>query len=64
MKKGENVVMLFHLIGLTSEEKSIVSKVHKDGSITLENGFRFNAKTGRCMNDNTAFGASRSLKIK
>jgi hypothetical protein len=62
-KKGQKVTMQFHMIGLTSEEVGAVEKVHKDGSITLDNDFRFNTKTGECLNDNTFGGASRTLKI-
>ena len=62
-KKGQTVIMLFHLIGLTSEEECTVEKLHKDGSITLDNDYRFDTRTGHCLNDNTFGNASRTLKI-
>ena len=62
MKKGDKITMYFHLIGLISEEDFTINKVHKDGSVTLSNGYRFDTKTGKCLNDNTDMGASRSIK--
>jgi hypothetical protein len=63
MKKGDKVTMLFWYAGLVSEEQSEVYKAHKDGTVTLVNDFRFDVKSGRCLNDNTWDGARRSLKI-
>lgn len=68
-RKGQKATMLFHLIGLTSEEEHEVLSVHKDGSITLRTDedprrcFRFDTRTGRCLNDSTDMGASRTLKV-
>jgi hypothetical protein len=62
-KKGDTVAMLFHLIGLVSEENHFVDVSHKDGTITLDNNYRFDTKTGECLNDNIALGARRTLKI-
>ena len=63
MKKGDKVTMLFHYAGLVSEESQAVYKVHKDGTVTLVNDFRFDIKNGRCLNDNTFGGAKRTLKV-
>ncbi len=63
IKKGDKVIMLFHMIGFISQEEVKVETVHKNGNITLTNGFKFNTKNGKCLNDNTAFDAHRTLKI-
>ena len=63
MKKGDNATMLFHFAGLTSKEACVVSKVHKDNTVTLDNGHRFNVSTGVCVNDNTYMGARRELDV-
>ena len=57
------------MIGLTSEEEYEILKVHKNGTITLNTDceeskcFKFDTKTGKCLNDNTYMDASRTLKI-
>ena len=69
-KKGLEVTMLFHGFGYTSKEKQRVVNVSKGGSvITLDTNeepskcFRFDTQTGRCLNDITDFGCSRSLQL-
>ena len=64
MKVGDEVIMLFHGFGLTSEEECEVTWVSDDGSeVEIDEGYAFDAKTGKCLNDNNAMGCSRSLKI-
>lgn len=66
--KGQTVTMLFHYAGLVSEEQYEIAKVDKH-IVTLDTDedkakrFRFDAKTGACLNDNTTFGACRTLKL-
>ena len=61
-------VMLFHLAGLTSEEEFNV-KSERKGIITLDMDddpkrcYKFDTKTGKCINDDTTFGARRTLKL-
>ena len=63
MKKGAAAIMLFHCAGFISEESWHVSTVHKDRTVTLENDKRFSLETGECLNDDTTFGAKRTLKL-
>ena len=63
MKKGDTVIMLFHCAGLVSEEEWEVVTVHKDNTITLDNEKRFSLEDGSCLNDDTTFGAKRTLKL-
>lgn len=61
--------MLFHMMGISSEEECEVKIVHKDGTVTLNTDedvqkcYRFDPKTGKCINDNTVLGAHRTLKL-
>lgn len=64
IKVNDTVTMLFHGFGLVSDEESKVIVVHEDATITLENEYRFDTKTGKCLNDDTTFGCHRSLKVK
>jgi hypothetical protein len=50
-------------MGIVSEEESVIEIAHKDGTVTLENEYRFDTKTGKCLNDNTFDGAKRTLKL-
>lgn len=61
IKVGDTVTMYFHMIGLTSEETFAVVEV-TDDTVTLENEKIFSRKTGRCLNDDNAFGASRTIR--
>jgi|GEM_PF-2960898 len=71
LKKGQIVTMYFRCAGVTSEEQLEVKTVHKDGTISVtdiwtsdsgkEDYGRFDLKTGKCLNDNTFFGASRRI---
>lgn len=69
LKKGDKVTMLFHLMGISSEEECEVLVAHKDGTVTLKTDedhqkcYRFDTKTGACLNDNTVLGAHRTLKL-
>ena len=64
MKVGDEVIMLFHGFGLTSEEDCEVVWVSEDGSqVGLDNDHTFDTSTGKCLDDTTDFGCSRSLKI-
>lgn len=64
VKPGDEIKMYFHCAGLTSNEKMKIVKVGKK-HIYLDNGdneeWKFDMATGRCLNDNTAFGASRTI---
>ena len=68
MKNGDTVTMLFHLAGCVSEEKWKIINVDGD-IVTLDTDEdvdrcrKFNTKTGECINDDTTFGARRTLKI-
>lgn len=65
-KVGGKATMLFYYMGLVSEETGwVVSKVTPK-EIWLENDghdWKFDAKTGECLNDNTWGDARRELKI-
>lgn len=67
-EKGSKVTMLFHGFGEVSEEEYSVVKVEGD-IITLDTDeepakcYRFDTKTGRCLNDNTYMGCKRTLKL-
>ena len=70
MKKGQKIKLYFHCAGVVSEEERVVKKFNKDfvwtdetihpdsGGEELE---RFDRKTGKCVNDNTMFGAKRRI---
>ncbi len=62
-KKGDTATMKFHLIGLISEEEATVINVSRKNIVTLDNNFKFDGRTGECLNDNTYLGAKRTLKI-
>ncbi len=62
MKIGDEVTMLFHFFGMTSEEEWEVVAVDKD-TVTLDNNHTFDKTTGECLDDEDAFGARRELKI-
>ena len=68
MKKGDSAILLFSMCGFTTEEKYTVIDV-SDGAVTLDTSedddkcFRFDIKTGKCLNDENFLGASRALKI-
>lgn len=68
MKKGDKVLFQFHLAGVTSEAKVKVTKVTSTFFETEERGendrpYRFDLVTGECLNDDTSFGARRSVKL-
>jgi hypothetical protein len=60
----KEVTMYFHLAGVVSEE---VLPVHEETEKTIslkddDTIWQFDKKTGKCLNDNTAFGAKRTIK--
>lgn len=62
MKK---IKMSFHCAGVTSfEDLKVMSE--NDTTIELERGegvvWIFNKKTGKCLNDETSFGARRTIE--
>lgn len=61
------MIMNFHYAGVVSEEEwDIIDEDSK--TITLgdtfnpDDAWKFDKKTGRCLNDKTDFGARRSIK--
>jgi hypothetical protein len=71
LKKGDKITMYFRACGVVSEEEVTIISVdektitidntwHPDKSDDEENG-KFNRKNGKCLNDNTMFGASRFI---
>ena len=67
MEKGDNITMFFHCFGITSEEECKIidfdEKTLSINSYTNDDEPRvFIRKTGRCLNDNTTFGAARTIK--
>lgn len=67
-KIGDKATMNFHCAGVVSQEEYEVCLIDGD-SITLSTDedidkcYKFNIKTGACINDNTTFGAKRTLKV-
>lgn len=68
MKIGNKAVMIFKMGGIASEEECTIIAVNGD-NIQLDTDEDpdkckiFCTKTGKCLNDDTTFGASRSLKL-
>jgi hypothetical protein len=71
MKKGQKIKMYFKCAGMVSNEGvrvkeftdttvTITDSWHSDKSGQEENGL-FDRKTGKCLNDYTAMGASRYI---
>lgn len=64
---GDTAIMLFHGFGTVSAEEQTVLKVEKDGTLVLDTSkeeakcFRFDPKSGRCLNDVTDFECHRTL---
>lgn len=69
-RKGRKMkrIMKFFCAGTVSEEEYEVRQ-EKDGIIWLDTDEnlnqckQFDIKTGECLNDSTAFGAKRTLKL-
>lgn len=64
---SKTLTMNFHLAGVVShEDYDVINEDEK--TITLgdlnnsETEWVFNKKTGKCLNDDTTFGARRSIK--
>jgi len=63
MKKGDKIKFNFHGFGLISQEETFITKVGKD-YIQVDAGepeYKFDKKTGECLNDNTYMGCRRTL---
>lgn len=66
MKIGEKIIMHFYCAGMVSDEQETVSDIdEKRNIIYLDNdcddAWMFDMETGRCLNDNTAFGCKRFI---
>jgi len=68
MKKGDKLMMNFHGFGMVSQEEQIIHKVTKEYvQIEAEDEeymYKFNLKTGKCLNDNKYMGCYRTINIK
>lgn len=63
LKKGDTIKFNFHGFGVVSQEETEITKITKD-YIQISDGepeYKFDRKTGKCLNDNTDFGCRRSL---
>lgn len=64
MKIGKCITMYFHCFGTTSKEKTKVVDI-SDDYVYLERDddrtWKFDRKTGECLNDETMFGAKRTI---
>ena len=63
IKKGDKIKFNFHLAGVVSQEETTVTRVGK-GYIQVEDGepeYKFDTKTGKCLNDTNYFGGYRTL---
>lgn len=61
--KGQEIFFNFHAIGLVSKTKCEVVGIH-EGILTVSEGdprYKFDLKTGKCVNDNNTYGAYRTL---
>lgn len=65
IKVGDEITMYFHYAGLVSKEKTVVVEVD-DKFVHLDRGgdepWKFDMKTGECLNDNTWGGARRTIE--
>ena len=62
-KKGEIIKFNFHGFGLISQEETEVIDVNQK-IITISTGdpeYQFDAKTGKCLNENNYMGCKRTL---
>ena len=66
LEVGQNLTMYFNLGGMTSDEETEIVEI-TDNYIFLkrdeEREWKFSKKSGKCMNDNTEMGASRTIDI-
>lgn len=71
MKKGDKITMYFDCMGVTSEEQVTIKEVTDKEVITEdyydtedgEENFRFDIKTGKCLNQRDfGFGGKRRIK--
>ena len=71
MKVGDKIIVYFACAGVVSEEERTITALTESEIVTSEEGRddtgnfgnrRFSAKTGKCLNDYTAFGARRFVK--
>lgn len=73
LKIGSTIDLYFTMGGVTSVEKRMVvgldrNTITTDNEITPDNSSEreneiFSRTTGKCLNDNTSFGARRSIDI-
>ncbi|TXG80803.1 MAG: hypothetical protein E6R13_07555 [Spirochaetes bacterium] len=69
MKAGDKVTMLFHSMGMVSQEELTIIEINETEIVTSEtfgsnDEYRkFSRKTGKCLNDTTTFGSYRTLKV-
>lgn len=69
MKKGDKIKMYFRLMGVISTETREVRSVYRNvitttSTLHTERGEeyeKFDKTTGKCLNDNRAFGARRYI---
>lgn len=57
----DKIIMSFKFMGLVSDENCVI-KYLTDIVIETNDGFKFNRKTGKCLNDNNFNGAIRFIK--
>lgn len=66
MRIGEKIKMNFHFMGVISKEEVKITNVD-NGIITTKSGddyWKFDSKTGKCLNDNNFGGAYRTITPK
>lgn len=65
-KIGEMATMEFHMMGLITYEELEINDL-EEGIIYLgecyDDAWKFDIKTGKCLNDNNFLGAFRRLKL-
>lgn len=68
MKIGDKIEVFLHGTGVVSSEKSTIVDI-TDKYIEIEDtncddeNFKFDKKTGRCLNGSSFFGFSRTIKL-
>ena len=65
-KKGQVIEFNFHAYRMTSQEETTVESVNEN-EIVISDGepnYRFDSKTGKCLNDNIYMGCKRTLPKK
>ena len=62
-KKGDIIEFNFHGFGLVSQEDAEVTEV-TDKYVEIDDEYKFDLKTGKCLNDNTHMSCYRTLPKK